>query len=349
LKAGGLVPILLQDAYYAASYYKEAGMRSLVGGSSVFFGGSVVAAVIAGSISLFAPCCISVMLPAYFSTAFQNRRVLVAMTFLFAAGVATVILPIAVGAAFVQRILVSQHTFIYTIAGILLLALAAFVLMGGRLHLPMPGRRTGGRAGPLSVYTLGAFSGAASACCAPVLAGVLALSGVAGSFAAAVGLGSAYVFGMVAPLFVISLLWERFDWRSSRLFRPRSLTWRLGPLRRTITATALTSAVLLALIGGATTAIGLFSDSMPSPHGWQAHFSATLQHYGSKATHTLSFVPGWAAALVVVVVVALLARRALRQLVMGDRQHEIAGSEAARSPGKAVTESDAQTGAEYAA
>lgn len=52
------------------------------------------------------------MLPAYFSTAFQNRRTLVAMTFLFAAGIATVILPIAVGATFVERIMVSQHTVI---------------------------------------------------------------------------------------------------------------------------------------------------------------------------------------------------------------------------------------------
>src|SRR5581483_10905399 len=83
--------------------------------SSVFFGGSVVAAVIAGSVALFAPCCISVMLPSYFATAFQNRRQLVAMTFLFAAGVATVILPIALGAAAVQRFMVGQHTVVYTV------------------------------------------------------------------------------------------------------------------------------------------------------------------------------------------------------------------------------------------
>src|SRR5712692_550292 len=194
-------------------------------GSSIFFGGSVVAAVIAGSVSLFAPCCISIMLPAYLSSAFQNRRVLLAMTFLFAAGVATVILPIAVGAVFLERLFVSQHTLIYTTAGALLLALAGYLLLGGRLHLPIPGRRANGRTGPLAVYSLGAFSGITSSCCAPVLAGVIALSGVAGSFAKAVGLGSAYVFGMVAPLVVISLLWERFDWRSSRLFRPRKVTW----------------------------------------------------------------------------------------------------------------------------
>lgn len=149
-------------------------------GSSVFLGGSVIAAVIAGAIALAAPCCVSVMLPAYFASAFQNRRLLVAMTFLFGAGVATVILPIALGAAVLQRVLVSDHTLIYTTVGVLLLGLAAFTLAGGRLHLPMPGRRSG-RSGPLGVYTLGVFSGMASSCCASVLAGVLALSGLASS------------------------------------------------------------------------------------------------------------------------------------------------------------------------
>src|SRR5229473_910088 len=115
-------------------------------GSSVFFGGSVVAAVIAGSIALFAPCCISVMLPAYFATAFQNRRLLVAMTFLFAAGVATVILPIAMGAHVLQRVITTQHTVIYSLAGATMLGLGVYTLVGGKLHLPMPGRRANGKA-----------------------------------------------------------------------------------------------------------------------------------------------------------------------------------------------------------
>ena len=67
-------------------------------GGGVIYGGSVLAAVVAGAVALLAPCCISVMLPAYFASSFHNRRVLVAMTFLFAGGVASVVLPIALGA-----------------------------------------------------------------------------------------------------------------------------------------------------------------------------------------------------------------------------------------------------------
>ncbi|MGH2727658.1 MAG: cytochrome c biogenesis CcdA family protein, partial [Actinomycetota bacterium] len=209
--------------------------------SGIFFGGSIVAATVAGSIALFAPCCISVMLPAYFASSFQNRRLLVAMTFLFAAGVATVILPIAMGAQAFRRIFVTQHTLIYVLGAVLLLGLSVYTLLGGRIHLPMPGRRRTGKRGPLSVYSLGVFSGVASSCCAPVLAGVIALSGAAATFPKALAFGTAYVFGMVAPLFLISLLWERYDWRSSRLFRPRSFSWRIGPLRRTISGTNLAS------------------------------------------------------------------------------------------------------------
>ncbi len=282
--------------------------------SSIFFGGSVVAAVIAGAIALFAPCCISVMLPAYFASSFQNRGLLVAMTFLFAAGVATLILPLAMGAAVLRQLVASQHAPIYVVGGLLMLGLGAYTLLGGQLHLPMPGRRAGGGAGPLSVYSLGIFSGIASSCCAPVLAGVIALAGVASSFGLALGLGAAYVLGMVAPLFLIALLWERFDWRSSRLFHLGSVTWRLGSFRRTIAVTNLASGLLLALMGAATVWIGLTGAAMPAPAGWQALLTVRLQHIGQVLTAALSWLPGWAAAAILILIVALLARRALQQL-----------------------------------
>ena len=282
--------------------------------SSIFFGGSVIAAVVAGSIALFAPCCISVMLPAYFASSFQNRRLLVAMTFLFAAGVATVILPIAFGAQALRNLFLDEHTTIYVVMGLILFVLGAYTLAGGQIHLPMPGRRTGGRTGPASVYSLGVFSGVASSCCAPVLAGVIALSGVASSFGIALGLGAAYVFGMVAPLFVISLLWDRYDWKSSRLFRPRSFTWRIGPLRRTITGTNLASGILLVAMGAGTLWIGLATEAMPASRGWQARFSARLQHYGTVITDALEWIPGWIGALALFVVILGLARFAFKQM-----------------------------------
>ncbi len=298
----------------------------------------MLAATVAGVIALFAPCCISVMLPAYFASSFQNRRVLVAMTFLFAAGIATVILPLAMGASVLRRLITDQHTVVYVVGGLLMVGLAAYVLLGGRIHLPMPGRRAGGKTGPLSVYSLGIFSGVASSCCAPVLAGVIALSSVASSFGMALGLGAAYVFGMVAPLFAISLLWERYDWSSSWLFRPRSFTYHIGSLRRTITGTNLATGLLLTLMGGTMVWVGLAYDAMPASNGWQAGVAADLQHYGRVITDALVWIPGWAAVIALVAIVAGLAWRALAQL----------GSGAGEEPDEeAQTESQKEENFEY--
>jgi len=295
--------------------------------SSIFFGGSVLAAIIAGVIALFAPCCVSVMLPAYFASSFQNRRLLVAMTFLFAAGIATIILPIALGASILRQLLTTQHTPIYVIGGLIMLALAVYLLFGGQIHLPMPGRRAGGRAGVLSVYSLGIFSGMASSCCAPVLAGVIALSSVVSSFWLALGLGTAYVFGMVAPLFLIALLWERFEPRVSRLLRPRSFAWRLGPFRRTVSVTGLASGVLLAFIGGSMVWIGLAYHSMPTLSSWQESLTVALQHGGQVITNALSWIPNWAGAVIFLVLLGLIAWYAFRQLGKSTRGTETRGEE----------------------
>ena len=279
-------------------------------GSSIFFGGSVIAAFIAGMIALFAPCCISVMLPAYFASSFQNRSKLVAMSFLFAAGVATVILPLVMGAVVLRELFVTQHTVVYLIGGSLMLGMGAFTLLGGKLQLPMPGRAATTGAGPLSIYSLGMFSGVASSCCAPVLAGVIALSSVASSATLAIGLGGAYVFGMVAPLFVISLLWDRYDWRSSGLFRPRSVTWRIGPLKRTLSVSMLASGLLLGVMGIATLWTGLAYHAMPVSSHWALLVSVWLQHIGQTVTNALSGMPNWLAAAVLVLAVAALALKA---------------------------------------
>lgn len=281
--------------------------------TSIFFGGSIAAAVIAGMIALFAPCCVSVMLPTYFAASFQNRRLLIAMTFLFAAGIATVIVPIALGASLVRRVLLDGHSIIYSIGGMTLLLLAAFTLTGGQMRLPSPGGRPTGR-GPVGVYALGLFSGVASSCCAPVLIGVIALSGVTDSFLQALGLGLAYVFGMVAPLLIISLLWDHFDWKSSPLFRRRSVTWRLGRFTRTISGTALASGILLALMGGWALVVSTQGGMQSSSTGWQGRLLLWLQRQGRSASDILDNFPGWTIAVALITIIALLARLAARQI-----------------------------------
>ena len=280
----------------------------------LLMGGSLLAAVVAGTIALLAPCCFSVMLPAYFAGSVQNRRALVGTTLVYAIGVATVILPLALGAVALRRLLVEQHTLLYVGGGLLMLALAAHMLLGGDLKLPMPSRRPGAPTGPLGVYSLGVFSGVASSCCAPVLLGVLALAGVSGSMAGAAGLGAAYVFGMVAPLFVLAALWDRYSDRLAPLLRPRTFTWRLGPLHRTISGTGLATGILLTLVGGGMIWTGAATEAMPASSGWQADVTLALQRAGRAITDGLAFVPNWLVAVALVAAAVAIARTARRQL-----------------------------------
>ena len=57
---------------------------------------------------------------------------------------------------------------------------------------------------------------------------------------------------------------------------------------------------------------------MPNPSGWQARFGADLQHQASLLTNSLSGVPSALAAAVLLLAVALLVRKALRQVAPND-------------------------------
>lgn len=278
---------------------------------SVLQGATPLTALVAGAVALFAPCCISVMLPAYFAGSFQRRRALVAMTFVFMAGVATIILPIALGATAVSALIAGYHGPVFFVAGLLMIGMGVATVTGWRPNIPMISMRGRGGTGVGSVYLLGVFSGAASACCAPVLAGVVALSGAVASFFSALAIGSAYVLGMVLPLFVIAVLWDRFDWGNSRLFTGRRIRVHLGARELALQPIALLGGLLLVAMGGLVLDVAFTGPAM-DPTGWQAAFTAQLDHYASRVTTWLSPVPGWVIALLAVAAVALLVRMARR-------------------------------------
>lgn len=308
----------------------------------ILLGSTVVAAFIGGVVALFAPCCISVMLPAYFATSFRRRRALVAMTFVFGLGVATVILPIAFGASALTRFILGQHTLVFLIGAALMVGLGVAMIAGWKLPLPMPGMQARQDRGVGSVYVLGAFSGTASACCAPVLAGVVALSGAAGSFAAALVVGVAYVFGMVVPLFVIALLWDRYDWGNSTILKGRTFTLRAFGRTRPVHSTALVGGVLLIAMGALTAVLAFTGTAMPR-EGWQVSFSARLQHYGSVALKWVDGIPGWLTALAVFAALGSLAWRALDQHLDADDVDETESTTDETEPSEAPTPEEVTT------
>ncbi|HEX6338584.1 MAG TPA: cytochrome c biogenesis protein CcdA [Jiangellaceae bacterium] len=219
--------------------------------SEIFLGGSLAAAFFAGSVALFAPCCITVLFPAYLASAVRNRRWrLVPLTFVFATGLAVVLVPITLGVGVLTEALLRYHSAVYALGGILMLGLAAVVVLGLHWALPMfknaPDLQRTDSGG---VFALGVFSGAASACCAPVLAGVVTLSAVTPGAVSSIAIGLAYTFGMVFPLVVITALWDRLGGRNVKIFRGRAIDYRLAGRQIHTTTLDLGVAAMFASMG----------------------------------------------------------------------------------------------------
>ena len=217
----------------------------------VFLGGSILAAFVAGSVALFAPCCITVMFPAYLAAAVRNNRWrLIPLTMIFAAGVAIVLVPLTLGLTVLTRALLGAHTIVYAVGGLLMLMFAGFAATGGTWSLPfLRGSPDIARTDSGGVFALGVFSGAASACCAPVLAGVVAMSAVAPGLFEGTAIGLSYVFGMVFPLVVITLLWDRSGLAQAGRLESKPVTWKFASRTFTTTRLSLWAAALFVLMG----------------------------------------------------------------------------------------------------
>lgn len=189
--------------------------------NSLFVSASLIASFLGGVIMLFAPCCITLMLPAYFGSVFKARTKVVLMTLIFALGVASVMLPIVLGARFLVSFFSDYHFYTFAAGSILMIAVGALSLFDKKIKMPFASKIGGFRsespASGLSVYLLGVASGVSSSCCAPVLLGATALAAISPTILQAAAVGLSYTFGIVFPLFILSLFfekgWEKFGAR----------------------------------------------------------------------------------------------------------------------------------------
>ena len=233
--------------------------------STLLSGGSILAAFFAGALALFSPCCIVFLLPSYMAAGVKNRRWrLLPLTLVFAAGLGLVLLPITLGMGLLAQALTRFHTPLYLAGGLLLLAMAAWSLSGrswslpSLIHSPAPDRSD-----TAGVFALGVFSGIASSCCAPVLAGVMTLSALSSSLAGSAALGLAYVFGMVFPLFLVATFWDRLRLGQRRPFQSKTVRLRFAGG----TFVTNTMNVAVAVVFGAMGAFVLYLAAAGNPMG----------------------------------------------------------------------------------
>ncbi|HEV8044693.1 MAG TPA: cytochrome c biogenesis CcdA family protein [Rubrobacter sp.] len=207
---------------------------------------SYLAAFFGGVLSLLSPCS-ALLLPAFFAYAFQSRRALIGKTAIFYVGLATTLVPLGMGISAVSRLFYGQRSTLIMVAGIVIILLGVMQLLGGGFELGplsrLSGKVRGESAG--STFALGAVYGFAGFCSGPILGAVLTVAASSGQVFEGAVLLAIYALGMAAPLFLMALLWDRFDLGKRRWLRGREVS--VGRLR--MHTTNLVSGLMFIVLG----------------------------------------------------------------------------------------------------
>lgn len=269
----------------------------------IVFSASIIVAFLAGMVALFAPCCITVLLPAYLASAFRDKKNILKMTFVFFAGIAVILVPIGLGAAALAQIFRDFHKEMYIFGGLLMIALAFLSVSGRGLSLiPMPKRimpkvdATNSK----SVFLLGMFSGAATSCCAPVLMGVVTLAVISGVFWKALIVTFAYVFGMTFPLFIAAYFYDRFNLENSKFIKGKLLEFKLPAFAKTsedkgvktffVHSTNLIAGIIFLIMGVILLVLAFSGNAFWAP-SFQGEVVVVLNQWSQKVLDILTNIP----------------------------------------------------------
>ena len=257
----------------------------MFGGGTTIMGGSAAAAFIAGMIAFFAPCCSGVMMPSYLAAISGNSRMRMArLTAIYVAGLSLVVWPITLGAGAVGEFTSRYHAQFFVFGGLMMVFTAVTLWRGSMLPIPMLRQpELTGSAG--SVFGLGVFSGAATACCAPVLAGAVALSALSGSWVGGIAMGGAYILGIVFPLVTLAIVFNG----AKRKLRDPKFTLSPGIYRKRISLSRLIGSVVFGASGLFFIGLAFAGESKNGP-GFQRWIGGFLnQHLAAHAGQ----VPNW--------------------------------------------------------
>ncbi|MEV8318096.1 cytochrome c biogenesis CcdA family protein [Streptomyces sp. NPDC059900] len=204
------------------------------------------AAFLGGLLALVSPCS-ALLLPAFFAYSIDSTSRLLARTGIFYAGLATTLVPLGAAGSVAGRFFFGHRDQLVLVAGWLIIALGVLQVVGmgfaSRKMAELSGRIRPTTA--VSVYALGAVYGLAGFCAGPILGSVLTVAAVSGSPVYGGLLLAVYALGMAVPLFVLALLWERFDLGRRRWLRGRA--FRIG--RFELHTTSLLSGLFFVALG----------------------------------------------------------------------------------------------------
>jgi cytochrome c-type biogenesis protein len=277
---------------------------------------SLITAFLAGSAALLAPCCVGVLLPSYLATVFKTKSKIFFMTFIYFLGLLVVFLPLGLGVAGLSQTFSQYHSLIFTIGGAFMLFMGLMLLAGRSFMLPFKPHPKLERYDVGSIFVLGVFSGIATTCCAPVLAGVLALAALPGSWLLGSTYAVAYVLGMVVPLFILAGFIDRVNVTQRFLSLRRTVSYRLFGTKIWVSLSNLAAGALYVAVGLFILAYARRSqESLGSLY--QLNVNIALAKLSQAISGVTRLVPEAVWAVVVLLVVVWMAWTAYRQATQG--------------------------------
>lgn len=212
---------------------------------------SLLAAFLGGTLALLSPCG-ALLLPAFFATTVGSRARLLLHGGLFFLGLSITLVPLGLGASFLGSLLTTHRDVLITVAGwlIIVFGLLQVVGLGFDVSRVLPGARSVQSSAPrrsavVRSLLLGTVSGVAGFCSGPILGAVLTMAATESSRVVAGVMLAVYGAGMVVPLVVIAVLWNRMSARGRARLRGRA--WQVGPVR--LHSTSVITGVLLVAVG----------------------------------------------------------------------------------------------------
>ncbi|MEV6397077.1 cytochrome c biogenesis CcdA family protein [Streptomyces sp. NPDC051907] len=256
-----------------------------------------LAAFLGGLLALISPCS-ALLLPAFFAYSIDSAGKLLARTAIFYAGLATTLVPLGAAGSFAGRLFYGNRDLLVTTGGWLIIALGVAQVLG-KGFAPRRVAELSGRIRPttaVSVYALGLVYGLAGFCAGPILGSVLMVAAVSGSPVYGGLLLAVYGLGMAVPLFLLALLWDRFDLGGRRWLRGRPL--RLG--RFELHTTSLLSGLFFVVLG---TVFLVFDGTTALPGLLSVDDSFAVQEWAQGIGEA---VPDWALLTALVAVAAVV-------------------------------------------
>ena len=208
-------------------------------------------AFLGGIISVLLPCTLAI-LPAFFAYTFKEKKEITKMTLVFFAGFSLIFMTLGIAASILGQSLttlqIANTKALVFIAGIFLVLFGIMTILGLGFNFININRKTGNDI--FGTFIFGIFFGLGwSACLGPILAGILLVASTFSNYFYAAMLLFSYSLGLFVPLFLISILFDKYNLTQKPIIRGKEFEVKIFGKTFFIHTTKIIAGILLIFTG----------------------------------------------------------------------------------------------------